>query len=522
MRLAIFQAGATARGSSMFAGIRGLLVVIVLASSVGDGALAAPSSTTGRPVARGATLVYEQKVRHALLLAGEDADVVADPALSAVIADPSFRGLESSRQYAVLSIATRVAINLEQYPRARDLSKRATMVNPESPDEWYRLSQLSRLTEDYEGAGTSLIQLAERWPELLDNLEQVHVLQSVYRLDHSSPTKLALLKALFDANWDRNGAGASNLWYELAALQIERSDTSAAAAAMRRVTTPAELVKLRIDRRFDSLVDHESWRFNVENAAEQRVGDLGALAQSKPRSLSIRTDFIDALLTAGRHEEALAQADVALASIATADADAPPFDDMDLEIWVINSRATALRRLGRTDETVAAITKASTMSEGGSSNVSQVLNLGGLYCALARPRDALATVAKVGDNLSGFGRMVLAAVQQCAALQTGDHAGAEKALAYLREHRKDSQIMLVDALVDAGLEDEAARTLIGLLASEGDRPDALEWAQGYRRPPALAGEASGRINRDAVLARKDVREAVAKVGRIEQFGIFSN
>lgn len=502
--------------------IRGLLVVIALMSPVGVGALAASSSATGQPAKRDAAPAYDQKVRHALDLAGDTGNVAADPALTAVIADPSFQGLAPLQQFAVLSTASWVAINLEQYPRARDLSERATVANPDSPDEWYRLSRLARGTNDVEGAGTSLIQFTERWPDLLDHLEQVHILQTVQFLDHDSPTKLALLMALFDANWDRNGAGASMLWFELAALLIEHRDSSAAAVAMKRVDTPAELVKLRIDRRFDSLVDRDSWRFNVEDAARRRVETLGVLTQAKPRSLSIRTEYIDALLTVGRHEDALTEIDAAIAGIANADADGSnaPFDDMHLQVWLHDSRAIALRRLGRADEAVAVMERASGMSESGEPNVSQVINLGGLYCVLGRGEEAAATVTRVGKYLTGYGRLALALVQQCAALQSGDQVGAAKALAYVREHRKDAPIMLVNALVEAGQQGDAAEALIAMLASEGDRPTALEWVQGYRRTPPLVGEAKGRANRDALLARKDVRDAVAKVGRIEQYGIY--
>jgi len=506
----------------MFAGIRGLLVVIALVAPVGDVAVAASTSATGRPAPQGTALAYEQKVRRALELAGNNGSVIADPALSAVIADPSFNGLASSQQYVVLSTATLVAINLGQFPRARDLSKRATLVDPENPDELYQLSQLSRVTGDTEGAGTSLIQFSERWPELLDNLEQVHIQQTVQFLDHDSPTRLALLKALFDANWDRNGAGASPMWFDLAALQIEHGDNAAAAVSMKRVTTPAELVKLRIDRRFDSLVDRDSWRFNVENAAKQRVEALAVLTQAKPRSLSIRSEYIDALLTVGLHDEALAQADAAIAEIAEAgnDSDSAPFDDMRLQVWLHDSRAIALRRLGRPEEAVAVMERASGMSESGAPNISQVINLGQLYCALGRGGDAAATVARVGKNLTGYGQMALAMVQQCAALQSGDRAGSDAALAYIREHRKDSPVMLLTALLEAGLEDEAADAMIAFLASPGSRPDVLEWAQGFRQTPPLVGQVRGRNSRDALLARKDVLDAVAKVGRIEQFAIF--
>ena len=54
----------------------------------------------------------------------------------------------------------------------------------------------------------------------------------------------------------------------------------------------------------------------------------------------------------------------------------------------------------------------------------------------------------------------------------GDTVAAERALAYLREHRADAETIYVDALVDAGDLDAAARELIAQLASEDDQKRA--------------------------------------------------
>lgn len=53
-------------------------------------------------------------------------------------------------------------------------------------------------------------------------------------------------------------------------------------------------------------------------------------------------------------------------------------------------------------------------------NASQVINLGGLYCDLGKPKEALGSLVRLGTDMSSYGRMQEAGVRLDAAVQLGD------------------------------------------------------------------------------------------------------
>jgi uncharacterized protein (DUF302 family) len=60
-----------------------------------------------------------------------------------------------------------------------------------------------------------------------------------------------------------------------------------------------------------------------------------------------------------------------------------------------------------------------------------------------------------------------------------------------------------------------------VLANRLWRPDALEWAQEYRQPARTRLEKKWTANGKKLLARPDVRERLAQVGRIDRYPIFN-
>ena len=463
---------------------------------------------------------YRSRVAAAEELAKGNDYAAVEKALADAAADPLFDVLPRSDQRALLSSAAWVAMQLGKYAGSRDLYLRATVADPGEPDDWYRMAIMERWLGENEAAASHLIHLATTWPYLADNIQVDQVVALVHGLDPASEKRLALLQALFDAGWTRGKAGASSEWYELALMQVQRGLMAQARATIARIVDPDELAGLQADKRFDALMEDRRPAPTVEEAALQQVERLREQTGLLPRRLRLRTELISALLTVGRDQEALELVDQLLATLASAPADEPPFEDMDESVWLVESRSTALRRLGRIDEALDELVRASRLDEGGGPNVSQMLNLGQFYCGLERPRDALATLGGVGDNISDYGRMVRASTQQCAALGTGNLAAAERALAYLRGHREDSQQVFLDALIEADRLDEAASTLVGLLGSPVDRGDTLRYLQEYREPDPLPGNVQSRARWKALLARQDVQDALARVGRIRRYDIY--
>ena len=438
-------------------------------------------------------------------------------ALSAVIGHPAFGTLPDEQRHQALSVAAFAAIRLDQLPRARDLYLAATRVDPADPDDWYRLSLIEREIGDHEASATHLLHLLREWPELLDNLPEHDISLLIHQMAPASPARLEVLQTLFDASWTRNGLGASVFWYELALMRVERGETEQARPAIARITEPMDVVKLRADRRFDAVVDRDDARFDAARAARRRADDLRVMAMLEPGRLDVLRELTYAMLAAGDNRDVLAMTDAALAVIAAGE-EASPFQDLDEQVWLMNNRAIALRRLGRIDEALVQMEHASRLTEQGEPNVSQLLNLGQFYCSLGRPGDALKAIAQVG-GMSGYGRMVQASVQHCAARRSGDAAGAAHALAYLRRHRQDSEIHFVEALIEAGRLDEAAAVLVALLESPHDRADALIAVQKFRSTEPLPGDVAYRARGHAVIARAQVQAAVQRVGRVEHHGI---
>src|SRR5690606_26981212 len=151
--------------------------------------------------------------------------------------------------------------------------------------------------------------------------------------------------------------------------------------------------------------------------------------------------------------------DDTVAKIASAPLDAPPFTDLHRQVWLMNYKSIALRRMGRIDEAVGTLRQASRLGENGYTNVSQALNPGSLECDRGEPEAALAAADWAGEAISPYGGAVRAAVRQCAAVQLGDPAVAHAALEELAQLADDAPMRYVEALLLAGRPDEAARWL---------------------------------------------------------------
>ena len=402
-----------------------------------------------------------------------------------------------------------------------EFSKRVVALSSAGPDEWLDHARYAWTADEGAEAARALETYVRRWPARVAALEHHLVSGVVDAAPARSAPRLALLEALAAAEYEAPHTGESGFyWYALAEERLERGDVDGARAAAERVRSPAELVSLRADRRFDAIVDRGARAFDVERAANRRVDDLRARALLDQDVLETQSAFAAAMLVVGDAESVLALADEVESMYAASPR--PGYRDDDQRVWMLNHRANALRRLGRADEALDVLRKAAGLDEEGAANVSQVLNLGELYCALGCPDDSLATIARAG-RMSGFGRMVQTYVQLCAAVQKNDAAGVDAALAYLREHRATSETIYTGSLLYAGRDDEAAATMIERLGDPARRGEALRELQVFRKGPALPGEAATETAAEARLAamreRADIRAALADVGRIESYPI---
>lgn len=503
--------------------IKGVVAVIGLALATGSFAkqtsFQAPTPATEKNLPGPARHLHERLVAAAALLdAGEHAR--AEEELSEIIDAPAFDDLTRATRRSTYSFATIAAMNQERYERARELARHAVEIDPSDPDDWFRLSILETELDNPDESAAHLATVARGWPHLLVNIRSGYIHQTASRSAYGSRGRLELLQALYEADWPDDDQDAGNLWHALALEHLQRGDSEAAAEAIARISGPEELVMLRVDRRFDAFVDRDAPRFDIARAAQQRVASLRAKAEESPRSLHVLMELSYALLATGAEQEVLSLTDAALAAIAGAPDDEPPYDDMDQQIWIMNNRAIALRRQGNIDAALAQMQQASRLREQGQLNVSQALNLGHFHASLGQPEQALAAISEVGE-MSGYGRMVQASIQLAAAVQREDEAATSKALAHIRAHRDDSPRLLLEALLLTNQLDEAARELIDQLESPDKRAEALFWAQQMRTVPPLPGDVRSRARRAMLLARDDVRHAIERVGRIERHPVFA-
>lgn len=388
-------------------------------------------------------------------------------------------------------------------------------------DAWYAQSVAHFQAGDHDTAATSLAHIAREWPQVLVNIPTEYLSAVAYQATADGQSRLDLLQALFDAGWDDRGLGADHLWVDLAGLHVDRGETALADAVVARITDAHAIVRLRMDKRFDALVDRGDPHFDVMAAMQSEVAQLRKLVADHPRWLEARNTLGYALLEAGEPEAALQDADAIVAAMTGAQADALPFDDPGDYAWTANNRAAALRRLGRIEEAVAVMLSASRLDERGELNVSQALNLGHFQCRLGRPHEVWKALSQLGD-MSGYGRMVQSYVLHCAALALGDDHAAKQALDYLLAHKDDGPGPVLDALLDAARDDAAAALLVEMLQSPADRSETLFWLQDFRQPDPLPGEAALRKALDRVLERPEVRAAIDAVGRIERHGIYAD
>jgi tetratricopeptide (TPR) repeat protein len=439
--------------------------------------------------------------------------------LSALIDDALFTMLSKPQQRMLVSAKGLATWRGGDPEGARDLFTRATAIDGNEPDDWYRLAILEHELGDRARSARYMTSLINRWPELVNNLDPRLLGDYVYRGEAGATWRTALMQALFDADWDDRHNGVDDVWRELALAQVENGSLPAAANAIMRITDPLTTVKVRSDKRFDALIAGVDALPSARDVAERRVEVLRRLVAESPKRIDLASTFGTALLVAGRHEEALAAADALLAAIAAEDPSS--FEKLDEKVWIMNNRAIALRRLGRQDEAAAQFERASHVDELGSPNVSQVLNLAAYYCDLGRPKEALRTIERVG-NASGYGRMVQSGIQHCAALQTGNRQAAREAMNYMTAHRSDSSTMIIEALLREGRIDEAAATLIGQLEDPKGRDEALNFLQDFRKGPELVGTRTLNANRRALLTRADIKAAAERVGHLGVHDIFAS
>jgi tetratricopeptide (TPR) repeat protein len=356
----------------------------------------------------------------------------------------------------------------------------------------------------------------------VDDQTTLDLLNAAEQKPRSGDRLFLLLEALFDADFRVAGGPSPDwAWERLAVLLIVRGDAVKAEKVVARITSPGELIAFRADNRFAAIVQANPAHFDVVQARARNVEQARALVRKEPRAMRAVLELADALRAQGKDREALEITDEALVR-AGASAVAP-YDDAARQLpWLRNARSVALWSLGRWQESLDELERAGLLTEGGNANVSHYINLAWRDCELDRGKAALAALKHVDEGrTSPFGAMQRESVRAWAGVETGDPALVERALSYLRPHQEDAPAALQRVLVFAGNLDEAARVLVSRLDDPESRGEALMSLQEFKGGPRPPGGASKRfdVNWKQLIARKDVRDAIAAVGHIERYEI---
>jgi len=483
------------------------LLAAVLASGT---ALCAASEKNAPPLS-----AELRRVLHAAeAIAGRGDPATSAMAFEAAASHADFELAPARHRAAILLRAAQLATDAGDLDRARRLAAASVDADDRNPDGWFLLGQLAASQDRDADAAAAFARLVEGWPEAAGHLTPQMVNPVVHGLGLDSQPRLDLLQALFKAGWTMHGIPPDHAWAQLALMRADRGDATGARAALAGIASPGVLAWIRSDRRFDPLFDRDDPRYDPVPAAKAWVTRLRAAAAAAPASLALQGELGQALLVAGHPEEALALADAAIAAPAG-------FDDAGELHWMLNLRAVASRRLGRTADALAALAGAAAMDESGAPNVSQVLNLGTLLADMQRPMEALAAVARVGGT-SGYGDMVQSMTRLRAHRQLGQDDDAAVWFERMRANRDHAPTLYLDALLWTGRDDDAADWLVAMLDGVDRRADALDWCRGARRSAPLPGRVPFVEARRALLARARVQEAIQRVGRIEDTGLYAS
>lgn len=437
----------------------------------------------------------------------------------AVVASPAFDRLNDDQRYFALSMLGSALYDAHDAGAANPVLVRASEMAQASGHIW-----LLRLytTDDSDKAMNllCLVTIAERWPTAMGEVSKTYIAGLIRQSEGSAELKemrFRLMQALRAANWPDDDATFTpdGVWLSLVREDLDRGSVHAAAAVAEAITDPLVLIELRIDRRYDQVRGELGDHLDIARAQGAELSRLRSYVAAHPDRLDALNALIMELIDQNRPVEALELIDNALAKAKLkprvyADAD-------DNLIWILNDRTTALQMLGRTDEALDAMTRAARLPENGAENVSQVINLGGYYDDLGRPRDALAAVADVENgHISDYGMMQARSVRACSYAQLHDRTHYEAELKAMQSHLSDAPSAVEMVLLCADDLDAASNLLIKRLADPLMRTGALSDSQIYLRPdhqPAYAALIEQR--RRVILARPDVKAAIDLVGRVE-------
>lgn len=432
--------------------------------------------------------------------------------------DPLLDDFDAERQGRASQVAGWTAMVQKKPVQARRYLQRAVDALPDDAQILLTLVSLE-LSESQPAPATKYLVRALKHADAPLPLQNDTVRYLQYRLRDQPQQRMELLQALFNNGWKSGGLEPTGMWLALATLQAENGRSDDVPATLARIKGPAEIIRLRSDKRFDRYVDRSDPHFDPVQAAQKHLDEL-RVSGLLDRALDARmAEFSSTLLMLDRNEEVLALTD-GMARAAAA-GESPSATDAEWVGWLLNSRLTALRRLGRLDDALATAQQATRIGALGPNSIEHQLNIGFLLISLGRPQEAAQAVQGI-QGLAGYGKAAQALVQFAAARGQGDTRAMETAREVIFAQRDDAPLFHREMLLEQGDLDGAAAVLIGQLRSPVDRGETLASLQDMRTYPSLPGDVRIDAAWRALKQRADVQAEVARVGRIERYALVSS
>lgn len=444
-----------------------------------------------------------------------------DAMLTKLIGSSAFDGMSPEGQHVSLQLSGLIALQLSEFPRAQRLLMRSSSSSVADATDWKMRLLAANANRDAIDATRSLTGIAERWPEELHDVDDDLVAQTVRDTPSAGVARQALLRALFKGGYERtDGTDITDWWRDLALLHLAAGDLTGAVNELKRVRSVYALIGIRADNRFAPVRAEFTDALDIGAAAQRQIDRYRAAVAKDPAKLWPTLVLVDGLYDLQRFDEALGIVDSLIAKARGTEGAKLYTDYGDHFVWLLDLRARVLQALGRWDDAVAQLEEASHLQENKGPNVSQTINLAGLYNDLGRGREARDALARLGNaSTSAYGGMQVATEQLNAAELLNDTATADRQLAYLRDHQNDSLRTYERVLISANRLDEAAALLQSRLNDPDKRLEALMDVQSYAATPrAPRAELLWQRWQD-VVSRPDVQQSIHAVGAVETYPV---
>lgn len=440
----------------------------------------------------------------------------AEAAITAAINSSSFPTLDETTRHLALALAAQITLRASESERAQKFARDATEMPQNDIDDWRnRLSASIRLGDARDQA-FCVAAIARRWGDDWSALPPSDTVFNVFRnSDRSelSDVELDMLGALYQRRWRPASGTASPLWLALTRLLIDRNQLDSAAEVATQVDNPDDIIVMRADRRFRSVVKSRYVHSDAHQAARDRIKTLQNAVTEQPRSLEALRRLLTAMIEVRMEGKALGLAEEADRRLT---ASVSAYDDVtEKYAAILDVRAAALHHLGRNEEAVSQLRRALALP-GSRSTVNQQIDLALLLSAMDRPDEALALLPQT-DKASAYGNALIALIRVNAGLEKGNIENVNQALDYLRTHTVDNPSVLQSALLRAGEREEARQLLLWRLNDLARRGAALRELQAYAEPSRTSREAQWHTLAAALRTDPAVLTATSKIGDIYRY-----